>query len=112
VNRNPADELSEDLASNRMYGEGSWNPLEQEPIASHRLDRMGRMVPLPSQEPTEPTSSPAAHSSFRLAMRAFWITTCGAVIGAWMGWSQWGLLGAAIGAYLGGWGLGRLFKNL
>jgi hypothetical protein len=110
MNRYPANELLEDLALERMHGEGQWNPLEQDPIAAHRLDRMGQMIPVPDQDVTPQPSS--AGASLGKAMGAYWWWVLGIALGAWLGASAAGWIGAILGACLGGWIAGRAFEWL
>jgi hypothetical protein len=110
MKRHPANELLEDLALERMHGEGQWNPLEQEPIASHRLDRMGQMIPLPERDTARQPITKG--SSLGQAMGAYWWWILGIALGAWVGVSQLGWISGFLGACLGGWIGGRVTRKL
>jgi hypothetical protein len=114
MNRHPANELNEDLALDRMYGESNWNPLERQPTVDHRLDRIGQMIPLPDRDNSQPPRQPPRMQSSNLgqAMRVYWVWVLGIALGAWIGAMYVGWIGGWLGAILGGWIAGRLFKNL
>ena len=108
MQKHPADELNEDLAADRMYGERAWNPLEQEPIAAHDLERRGQMLPLELPWLRDRRGGSGRTSSLRGAMGGFWLTALGIAVGAIVGMRLAGIVGLMVGGFFGSWLAARI----
>lgn len=108
MQKHPADELNEDLAADRIYGERAWNPLEQEPIAAHDLERRGQMLPLELPWLDDRCGRSGRTSSLRGAMSGFWWTALGIALGAIVGMRVAGIVGLMIGSFIGAWLVTRI----
>jgi hypothetical protein len=102
MNKHPADELNEDLAANRLFGERAWNPLEQEPLVSHNPERIGQMLPLELPWLDEHQGeAEGAHSGTQGLMGGFWWLALGIGLGALIGMRLLGVIGLFAGAVFG-----------
>ena len=102
MNKHPADELNEDLAADRFFGERTWNLLEQEPLVSHNPERIGQMLPLefPWLD-NRPCVTEEARSSPQGLMGGFWWLALGIGLGALIGVRLLGVIGLFAGAVFG-----------
>jgi hypothetical protein len=104
MDKHPADELNEDLVADRAYGERSWNPLEQNPVAAHNLERRGQRMP--TEIPwLEERRKP--FSSARGAVTGFGWTAFGIGAGAVIGFQFAGIAGLLLGGVGGAWLVAR-----
>ena len=94
--------------ADRQYGERAWNPLEQEPIAAHDLERRGQMLPLELPWLEDRRGRAANVSSLRGAMGGFWWTVLGISFGAIVGMRIAGIVGLMIGSFIGAWLAARI----
>ena len=108
MDKHPADELNEDLMVDRVYGERTWNPLEQPPIAAHDLERRGQMLPLELPWLADRRGRAANVSSLRGAMGGFWWTALGIGLGAMLGMRFAGIAGLILGSLCGAWVAARI----
>ena len=108
MDKHPADELNEDLIADRLYSERIWNPLEQEPIAAHDLERRGQMLPLELPWLGDRRGRSGRTSSLRGAMGGFWWTTLGIGLGAILGMRFAGIVGLTAGGFFGAWLAARI----
>jgi hypothetical protein len=108
MHKHPADELNEDLAADRMYSERAWNPVEQDPIGAHNLERRGQMLPLEFPWLQDRRVGSGASSSTHGAMAGFWWIAFGIAVGALIGARVAGIFGLTAGALVGAWLIMRL----
>ncbi len=110
MQKHPANELNEDLSADRLYGERSWNPLGQEPIAAHDLERRGQMLPLELPWLRDRGGHTSSASSLRGAMGGFWWTALGIAFGAIVGMRLAGVVGLMVGGFFGAWLTARITR--
>lgn len=108
MDKHPADELNEDLITDRLYGERAWNPLEHLPIAAHDLERRGQMLPLELPWLEDRRGHVSVTSSQRRAMGGFWWTALCIAFGAIVGMRIAGIVGLMIGSFIGAWLVARI----
>ena len=108
MDKHPADELNEDLIAGRLYSERIWNPLEQEPIAAHDLERRGQMLPLELPWLDDRRGRSGKISSLRGGMSGFWWTALGISFGAIVGMRIAGIVELMIGSFIGAWLAARI----